>query len=94
MHNTLFIGNVKTNPPNTQMRIPSAEIVEGRLAACEMNTYYSRVGETLANRFQTQWVSSTICLSTHIPTMYFRFITEKETTALIKLLSINKSSQV
>ena len=82
------------NVVNIQVETPNGEKVEGYQAACETNRYYSKVGETLASKFQSSWNIHAIHQTVYIPNMQFRFIGEKETIALIRTLPVHKSSQV
>ena len=60
----------------------SGNIVNGNEAACELNNYYVKAGQHLADPFSSEWKTNSIELQSHIPQMKFRFIFEKETTSL------------
>ena len=94
IHKHLLVGNVKSTVVNIQVETPNGEKVEGYQAACEINRYYSKVGETLASKFQSSWNVHAIHQTVYIPNMQFRFIGEKETISLIRTLPVHKSSRV
>ena len=68
--------------------------VTGEVAANKLNNYYAGVGAELAEKFSNVWHFPLNIPDYSIPVMNFRFVGEKEVTALIKFLNENKSSRV
>ena len=94
IHKHLLVGNVKSNVVNIQVETPNGEKIEGYQAACEINRYYSKLGETLVSKFQSSWNIHAIHQTVYIHNMQYRFIGEKETISLTRTLPVHKSSQV
>ena len=90
----LLIGSIKTTVMNIQLDTEEGNKVDGFRAACKINIYYSKVGETLAEKIIDKWDENSMERPVHVPVMNFRFIGEKEIISLIKALPTQKSSQV
>ena len=94
INNNLFIGKNKASVTEIRIRSQANTIIGGHEAACEINNYYAEVRMKLAQTNNSIWNPNSVSYQIYFPLMQFRFISEKETVALIRLLPPNKSSQV
>ena len=90
IQNNLYFGKIKSNVNQISVYTNLNELVTGAEAADHMNAYYVQVGPTLASKFDKTWESESNVAHWVDPNrnMSFLFIGVKETTSLIKSLSL------